>query len=192
MATSEENEPGILGRLPHSDLLTFLSLAQKCDTNLLEYTPRFDDRDAREGGNALVQMVYLSSDSDDVAERLPTFAFKRHDLARRGDLLVRQPDLDPEARLKKVMGELIIYENPTILCHPNIANIRGISWSITAIPSNSLSLPIVNPVLGFQPARGNLADVFAHDNFNLIQKLEICRDIGHALETVHSLSMFTC
>jgi hypothetical protein len=178
-SSSESNEPGILGRLPHSDLLTFLCLAQKFHTNLLEYSPRYNDHDARVGGNAIVQIVHLSTDVDAV-ESLPSFAFKRHDLVG---------GLGPEDRLKKIICELIIYENPTIACHPNIADLRGISWSVDATRPGSLSRPTVSPVLGFHPSKGNLADVLAITNINLVKKLEICRDIGHALETLHSLSM---
>lgn len=179
-SSSESNEPGILSRLPHSDLLTFLCLAQKFHTNLLEYTPRYNDHDARVGGNAIVQIVHLSTDVDAV-ESLPSFAFKRHDLVG---------GLGPEDRLKKIICELIIYENPTIACHPNIADLRGISWSVDATRPGSLSRPTVSPVLGFHPSKGNLADVLAIANIRLMKKLEICRDIGHALETLHSLSMY--
>ena len=173
-------ESGMLGRLPreHADLLTFLSLAQDCYANLLEYIPRYDDRNTRGGGNSAVQMVYLSSGGD-ANDRPPSFAFKRLDLSNR---------FDPEAQLKKIICELIIYENPTVSFHPNIGKLRGISWATTIDPAVNASVPTVTPVLGFEPSKGNLAEIFAIKSFSFLQKLELCRDIGQALEALHSLS----
>lgn len=181
-SSAESDEPGLLSRLPHPDLLTFLSLAQKSHSNILEYSPRYDDDDRRKGGNAAVQVVYLANKSSNTSG-LPSFAFKRHDLVQ---------GLTHEARLKKIICELIIYESAIIRNHPNFARLEGISWSVTSASTESPNTPSITPVLGFRPSnRGNLADHFMNCNkeaFSLTQKLELCCDIGHALETLHSLS----
>ena len=186
MATSSEfstrnDEPGLLGRLPHPDLLTFFSLAQNCQSNLLEYSPRYDDEDRRRGGNAAVQVVYLSKLSSN-ASRLPSFAFKRHDLVR---------GLSHKARIKKIISELLIYESAIIRRHPNIAKLQGISWSVTSASTETLDAPSITPVLGFEPSDcGNLVTYFEHcgQDLSLTRRLKICCDIGHGLETLYSLS----
>lgn len=179
--TAGSEELGILGKLPHPDLLTFLSLAQNGPDRLLEYSPRYDDKDRRRGGNAIVQVVHLSND-ESTASRLPSFAFKRHDGVE--SLTYRQ-------QLKKIICELIIYDCLTIRSHSNFAKLEGISWSATDASAQSASNGLIVPVLGFQPSEyGNLADFMSSnvETLSFIVKLEICCDVGHALETLHSLS----
>ena len=181
-SSTRSDEPVLLGRLPHPDLLTFFSLAQNCQSNLLEYSPRYDDEDRRRGGNAAVQVVHLSKLSSN-ASRLPSFAFKRHDLVR---------GLSHRARIKKIISELMIYESAVIRRHPNIAKLEGISWSVTSASTETSNAPSITPVLGFEPSDcGNLVDYFElcdPKDLSLTRRLQICCDIGHGLETLHSLS----
>ena len=89
------DEPGILSGLSHADLLTFFYFARRIPNYLLEYTPRYSNAELSGAGNAAVQMVRLSRPETDPSS-MPTFAFKRHDLAG---------ESNPEARMKRILGE---------------------------------------------------------------------------------------
>lgn len=166
------NSKSVFSRLPHYDLLMFLAILQKINSaHFLDLMPRFGNDVHFRGANTLLHSKTLSN-----AEGV---VFKR---------------IDPQARLtekeafKALITELVTHEHAIIRIHPNIHRIYGITWDVHPETRQAL------PVFAFEKSQlGDLENFLAEkDNTgSFMQKLQLCLDIGLAIDNLHSISKST-
>ena len=164
-----ENNKSVFSRLPHYDLLMFLAILQKINSaHFLAFTPCFNNDTQLRGANTLLH-----------AQTFPDaqgIIFKR---------------VDPQARLteedafKALITELVVHEHAVIRIHPNILRLYGITWEV--YPETLQVLP----VFAFEKSQfGDLEAFLTQEanNVSYMQKLQLCLDIGLAIDNLHSIS----
>lgn len=90
-------------------------------------------------------------------------------------------EMDGEAygRLKAVILETEILLHPPLRSHPNIPNIIGYSWHEDA--------PGYAPLLVMELATfGTLTKLFHEESVSETERMELCLDVAHGLEALHS------
>lgn len=93
-------------------------------------------------------------------------------------------ELDAEAygRLKAVVLETEVLLHPPLRSHPNIPDIIGYSWHDDA--------PGYAPLLVMELATfGTLAKLFDKEIVSETERMELCLDVAHGLEALHSCSV---
>ncbi len=172
--TPETAIGGLMAALPHLDLLTFLTIAQKLDVDLLPITWHSAQGKIGSGGTGHVNQSLLNAQL--------SFAFKRFKVengARR----------DESEVFKRLIAEILVLQCQTIRDHPNIIDFYGVSWDVEVDASGGLLR--VLPVLVFEKSElGSLATFLSSSKRSLSMetRLRLCRDVGNALATMHSCS----
>jgi hypothetical protein len=161
------DKKSVFSRLPHYDILTFLSVAQRLKSvHFLDLVVSFRRHDGRHGSQSVLHSV-------DVASKEPLI-FKRMD-----------DSLDNVNGYKAVISELVVYEHVAVRTHPNIQRIYGLVWDTHPKTGRVL------PAFVFRKSKyGDLQDFFANEgkNIGFRQRLQLCFDVGSAYEMLHSLS----
>lgn len=166
-----ENKKSVFSRLPHYDLLMFMAILQKINsTHFLEYTPNFNvpDHTQLRGANTLLHPITFSNTEGII--------FKRVD---------PQAHLTEKDAFKFLITELVTHEHAVIRVHPNIHRLYGVTWEV-----HPETLQVL-PVFAFEKSPlGDLEAFFTQgaNNISLMQKLQMCLDIGLAIENLHSIS----
>ena len=149
-----------------SDLIAFLSVAQKCDVDYLPITWQPALNTLGIGGSGTI------SQSTFITER--PLAFKRfHD----------RDFENPYGGFLPVMSEVLILSQPPIRNHPNIVDLEGICWEIK--PSTEKAVP----VLVFEKASWDLQqfmNVREGMDISFEDRLKICANIGDAIMALHA------
>ncbi len=155
----------------HVDLLAFLATAQVNRTDFLPiawYPSYFLGR----GGYALLNQSPVKAEL--------SYAFKR--LGKHS----QAPDENTKD-FSSSISELIILKHRPIASHPNIINLEGICWEVTAGEDRIL------PVLVFEKATyGDLfhfRDTEEGKKLTVEQKVSLCAQILDALYTLHASRM---
>ena len=150
-----------------SDLIAFLSIVQKCGVDYLPITWQPALNTLGVGGSGTI------SQSTFVAEK--PLAFKRfHDSE------------NPEVGFLPMMSEVLILSQPPIRNHPNIVDLKGISWEIK--PSTEKAVP----VLVFEKASWDLQqfmNVREGMDMSFEGRLKICADVGDAIMALHAYGL---
>ncbi|KAL9132959.1 MAG: hypothetical protein Q9175_005864 [Cornicularia normoerica] len=165
-----ENTKSVFSRMPHYDLLMFLAILQKINSaHFLVFMPCFNNDTQLRGANTLLHAKTFSNAQGIV--------FKR---------------IDPQARLtekdafKALITELVTHEHAVIRIHPNIHRLYGITWEVH--PGNLQVLP----VFAFENSQFGDLEVFLTqeaNNVSYMQKLQMCLDIGLAIDSLHSINV---
>lgn len=151
----------------HYDLISFLALMQHCELDLLpiKWQPALESLGF--GGTAEVNQALIHAHM--------SYAFKRIRVSGRGTA----------DEIRKWATEVLILCHPKLRSHPKIARLEACCLEI--LKDDRLS-----PVLVFEKAQlGDLEHFIALDTSRSIQFEEwvnLCLDIGSALETMHSCS----
>ena len=152
----------------HHDLLAFLSVAQKCNVDMLHisWQPSLQSL----GGGIQTEI------SQSLLDLRTGFAFKR-----------TNGQASPDAKFRTLISEVSVLQNPSIRSHPNIINLEGVCWEIERDSYN------VWPVLVFQKAPlGDLRNFMASQtgqDLPLTKRMHLCVGIGQAIQTLHNYSM---
>lgn len=166
----DQNNLSVFSRLPHSDLITFLAIVQAMNNcHILDFTPSFEKNTLIRGANTLLHATKFSEKKGIIFKRIDPMAI-----------------LTEKEAFKILISELVVHEHAVVRTHPNIQRIYAIAWDVHPATSRIL------PVFGFEESQlGDLQDFFRSHKGTLsfMQRLQLCLDIGSALETLHSLSM---
>jgi Protein tyrosine and serine/threonine kinase len=159
----------------HYDLISFLSLAQKHKVDFLPITWQSALGALGKGGTANVSQSMINIET--------SFAFKRM------DLLGHARSADPlQESFERLISELCVLRNPSLLAHPNIVDLEGICWEVHTGSEDAL------PVLVLKKAEFGDLDMFLdygtieEDSFSV--KVGLCVDIANAILALHESSMF--
>jgi hypothetical protein len=146
-----------------NDLITFLSIVQKCKVDFLAVMPQPALGALGEGGSGTVGQATVTNDM--------SFAFKQfHGSGDSDDFYL------------PLISEVLILSQPPIQNHPNIVNLEGVCWEIN--PRSH----VVLPVLIFEKAAWDLQqfmNVSEGMNLSIDRRLDICADIGRAIMALH-------
>ena len=163
-----------LATLKHYDLITFLSLAQKRKVDFLPITWQSALGHLGRGGTANVSQSVINIET--------SFAFKRM------DLIVHERLADPlKETFEKLISELLVLRNPSLLGHLNIVGLEGICWEVNYGSEEAL------PVLVLKKAEfGDLgtfldSERIVKETFNV--RIGLCVDIASATMALHESSM---
>ena len=150
-----------------TNLITFLSTAQKSNVDLLAITwqPALESLG---GGRA-------SEVSQSLLDVRSGLAFKRPN--------VLSTPQSEEAAFKSMISEISMLRHPSISSHPNIIDLEGICWEVRQ-ESNK-----VWPVLVFQKADFGSMEAFmgggVKEIHNFQMRLELCIQIAEAIAALH-------
>src|ERR1700744_4738260 len=98
---------------PHTDLISFLTAAQKCGVELLTTTWQPALESLGEGSTAEV--------SQSIVNRELGFAYKRSS----------HEDLDRlPGSFKHMVLEMVALESPRVKLHPNVVDMEGVCWEV--------------------------------------------------------------
>ena len=150
-----------------SDLIAFLSIAQKCDVDYLPITWQPALNTLGVGGSGTI------SQSTFITEK--PLAFKRFNDSE-----------NPDGGFLPMMSEVLILSQPPIRNHPNIVDLEGICWEIR--PSTEKAVP----VLVFEKASWDLQqfmNVREGVDMAFEDRLKICADVGGAIMTLHAYGL---
>lgn len=153
----------------HHDLITFLTMVQRMEIDLLPIAPE------------VARGVIGGGATSDVNESLiniqTSFAFKR--------VSDSQKTLPESQVLKALTNEISILGQPQIRQHPNIIHLQGICWDVESDTK-------IWPTLVFE--KTELGDLHTFLSMpigkalNLDQRFKICKDVGKAILDMHSTS----
>lgn len=158
---------------PHCDLISFLAVAQSCNTAFLPITwqPALDKLGA--GATAEISQSLINLQT--------SFAFKRTAISN-----FPQGGLLNDRTFQALMSEVSVLSHPSIRGHPNIINLEGICWEIPLGRDKAL------PVLVFQKAQlGDMEKFMRSDqgmDLSFQARLELCAHIAAAITVMHSCS----
>ena len=155
-----------------SDLITFLSIAQKCNVDFLPITWQPALGTLGKGGSGTISQSTFSTE-------MP-LAFKRFHVDE--DPSSRESDSD----FLPLISEVLILSQPSIQSHPNIVNLEGICWEIKRITENAV------PVLVFEKAAWDLQQFMNSRegmDMSIDDRLKICADIGCAVMALHTYGL---
>lgn len=165
--------------LPHYDFLSFLGVAQQSGVNFLPTTwaPGLDGL----GVDGLEQIDLNPSRG---------FSFKRFTPDSKEAQTLGLEDVHSFS-WKALIAEILVLQHPRVRECRSIIDLYGISWDVQV--NRSGILVKVLPVLVFEkPVHGSL-DKFlgsrSYQTLNFEKRLSLCRDIGRAIELMHSFSM---
>jgi len=161
------NQKSVFSRLPHYDLVTFLSIAQRLGyVHFLDLSVKFNPGDVRRGSRTLINTIQVSEDE--------AFIFKRMD-----------GSMNEVDAFKAAISELVVYEHIAVRTHPKIQRLYGLVWDVHPKTGRVL------PAFVFRKSlHGDLEEFLTQDGRSLSfrDKIKLCLDIGSAYEMLHSLS----
>jgi len=152
-----------------SDLISFLSIAQRYKVDFLPITWQPALGTLGKGGSGTITQSALSSSM--------SLAFKRFHDSDSGD---------SDQGIAPLMSEVLILSQPVIHTHPQIVKLEGICWEI--LPRTEKAVP----VLVFEKAAWDLQqfmNVREGMNMSIDCRLKICADIGSAIMALHAYGM---
>ena len=160
-----QGNDSVFARIPHSDLLTFLALAQTMPDLAFYHTiPRYGFGNSRRGASGAVHTGSTEP-----------LAYKRFHVTH---------DFSLDLAYKALICELLVLEHPVLKNNPCIQDIKGVCWDVQSLEGVPYR---VMPVLVFKRAEhGSLMDYLSPE-IPLPQRLSLCSDIGKAIESMHSL-----
>ena len=149
---------------PHTDLISFLTAAQKCGVELLTTTWQPALESLGEGGTAEV--------SQSMVNRGLGFAYKRSS----------HEDLDRlPGSFKHMVSEMVALESPRVRLHPNVVDMEGVCWEVRS--------GVAVPVLVFPRAELGDLRVFMQTQHGLSldfdARLQLCVGIAKGVATLH-------
>lgn len=99
----------------------------------------------------------------------------------------RTCDPSQEAEVYRTLAtELLVLQHPSIRRHPNFVKLYGISFDV-AFSQDTNPVPRVWPVFVLEKSsHGDLDSFITNHNLNLHQVLDLCVQIGTALEIMHA------
>jgi len=150
-----------------NDLITFLSIVQKCDVGYLPITWQPALSTLGVGGSGTISQSTLIPD-------MP-LAFKRFHHKDNSEM-----DFLP------LMSEVLILSQPPIRSNSNIVNLEGICWEINR------NTEIAVPVLVFEKAAWDLhqfMNVSEGMNMSIDDRFKLCADIGSAIMALHAYGL---
>jgi len=148
------------------DLISFLSIVQKCNVDILPITWQPALGTLGQGGSGTISQSALSPDM--------SLAFKRFHHSDSGD---SDQDLLP------LVSEVLILSQPSIQNHPNIVDLEGICWEIQRRTEKAV------PVLVFEKAAWDLQqfmNISEGMNMSIDDRLNVCADLGSAITALHA------
>jgi serine/threonine protein kinase len=165
---SENHVVGEKAETERFDLLSFLAVAQQLKIQYLPITYQTALEEIERGGTAQISQATLG--------RRKGLAFKR----------IKDKDKVERFRAYQMLtSELLVLGHPAVKHHPNIVKLLGICWDI---PSDEE----VWPALVFE--KSEFGDLKRFVNFRnaqrmkILDRIELCADIGMALADMHSNS----
>ena len=151
------------------DLISFLSLVQKEDVNLLPITWQPALQSVGFGGTAEIKQSLINLQT--------SFAFKRF---RRPGV----PLQNEEAIYRTLISEVLVLSHPAVFRHPNIIRLEGVCWDVP------LTEDKVWPVLVFEKSRCGDLDWFmncgAGVGLPVLGRLSLSTDILAAVVEMHT------
>ncbi|KAJ0108132.1 hypothetical protein J7T55_007251 [Diaporthe amygdali] len=156
------------GRLRETSFLSFLAVAQSLKIDILPLTWDAGRNDIGSGATARVMEALINIHT--------RFAFKR----------ANKQKLESEI-FRSFTNEIAVLSHSFIREHPNIAQLQGICWEISATDDKPW------PVLVFE--KTSLGDLYsfaklpASRSMNFSQRLKLCVDIGTAIMAMHSVQI---
>lgn len=165
--------------LPHYDFLSFLGVAQQCGVNFLPTTwaPGLDGL----GVDGLEQIDLNPSRG---------FSFKRFTPDSKETRALGLEDVYSFS-WKALIAEILVLQHPRVRECRSIIDLYGVSWDVQV--NGSGILVNVLPVLVFEkPVHGSLDKFLGsrpYQALNFEKRLSLCRDIGRAIQLMHSFSM---
>jgi hypothetical protein len=146
-----------------SDLISFLSIVQKCNVDYLPimWQPALSTLGV--GGSGTINQSTIITD-------MP-LAFKRFH------------NKDSEMDFQPLISEVLILSQPPVRSHRNIVDLEGICWEIKPRTEKAV------PVLVFKKAAWDLQqflNVSEGMNMGINDRLKICADIGRAIMALHA------
>lgn len=149
---------------PHTDLISLLTVIQKCEVEFLTTTWQPALESLGEGAIAEV--------SQSLVNRRLGFAYKR------------SSDEDSDrlpASFKHMISEILALESPQVRLHPNVAHLEGVCWEV----KNGFALP----VLVFQKAElGDLRAFLQSERsagLDFDARLQVCLGIAKGVASLH-------
>jgi hypothetical protein len=156
------------------DLISFLAVVQTMKINILPITWQ-DARDlVGEGGTSKVTQAKISLDT--------SFAFKCLSDNQRQDL--QEGRLSETNTFRTLINEIVVVGHSRLQRHPNIVDLQGICWDVTADDE-------VWPAFVFEKSQfGDLYHFLQLPigrNISSLGRLKLCVDVGTAVIDMHSL-----
>lgn len=151
------------------NLILFLAVAQANEVEILPVSWLTGLGSLGEGASGKISQSIITADEN--------FAFKRFHRTK-----------DPAERYASLISELLILSQPPISEHPNVIDLRGISWDIERSPDEAV------PVLVFEKAPWDLEQYVRSGGgkaLSFIDKLSLLADIGRAVVALHDSSQFS-
>src|ERR1700733_6303914 len=146
---------------PHTDLVSLLTVVQKCEVEFLTTTWQPALESLGEGSTAEV--------GQSLVNRGLGFAYKRTD------------DELPPGSYKHMISEILALESPHVRAHPNVVDLEGICWEV----KNG----VVLPVLVFPKAElGDLRSLMQSQQgsgLGFDARVNLCVDIAKGVTALH-------
>ena len=171
----EQGTNNVISKLPHYDLLTFLAICQNIPSlRMATFMPKFDDSEVRHGQSGQVYGFFRRKHQTGIA-------FKRF----------RTSGTETKAAFQALISEVMVLEHPVFKKHPNLPQLGGITWDVNVQNKDLIG---VMPVLIFERSKyGSLRDYLSSRGSpqpTASQRLQLCADIGRAIEALHAFSLF--
>jgi hypothetical protein len=146
------------------NFLSFLAIAQALQIEFLPIVKDLGQEAIGIGGTSTIHESLVNVDT--------SFAFKVHH--KRG--------MTEDQVFRNLINEVIVSSQVFIRSHASIAQLRGISWDVSADDDKPW------PVLVFQKSHfGDLHHFAMHGgrDMTVVERLDLCLDIGRAIEDMH-------
>lgn len=156
------------------DLLTFLEAVQRFDVDLLPMVWRPQLEIIGLGGTSLINQSLINLQT--------SFAFKRR-YSPFKDVSYGN-EQDDSIFYQALTAEIMVLGRDALRGHPNIVNLAGVCWDPT--PGNGVVWPVLVARKSHHGDLLQFSKSTACKKLSVIEKFQLCRDIGSAIAAVHA------
>lgn len=178
----------------HSDLISFLSVLQATDVDLLSVTWQPETESLGEGGTAIISQALVNLEISFAFKRIVKLSGKygfEYPRSRsstvQGEFNSREANekYEKEAKVwRAILAEILVSRHPALRDHPNILSVQGVCWEIDKESQR------VWPVLIFPKSEfGDLRSFIGSDDgqrATVEERINLCRDVAQALFLLHA------